>query len=60
MANYTVELNYNARITLDVEANEEGEALGKARELAEEAPITSFNLTEENNARIVALNGSGR
>lgn len=53
---YTVELNYTSSITVDVEANDEGEALHKARELAEQAPMTSFAIVEEQRSRIVNIN----
>lgn len=53
MATYTVQLNYNASISLEVQANDEGEAYAKARDLAELAPINQFLLTSENRARIV-------
>ena len=50
---YTVELRFNTSITLDVRASDEGDALGKARELAEMAPMTSFHIIDENDSRIV-------
>lgn len=50
---YTIEMNYIASIVIDVEANDEGEALTKARELAEMAPMSNFALTSEENARII-------
>lgn len=55
MAHYTVELNYNARIVIDVDAHDEGDALSKAREIAETAPMSSFNLTEEERGRILSV-----
>lgn len=53
---YTIEFNYNARITETVEANDEGEALDKARSLAEDADIKDFVLTHELESRIVNQN----
>ena len=53
MGTFTVELNFNACITLDVEASDQGEALSKARELADIAPMSSFTITSENNAQII-------
>ena len=50
---YTVQLNNIASITLDVEANDEGEALQKARDLAEEAPMSSFSILEELQSNIL-------
>ena len=55
MNNYTVEINYITSITLQVEANDEGEALHKARELAEEAPMSSFSVVEETNSQILQV-----
>lgn len=54
--NYTVELNYTASIILDVEAENEGEALHKARELAEQAPMSSFFIVEEEQSKILNIN----
>jgi hypothetical protein len=50
---YTIELNYNARITIPVEADDEGSALDKARNIAEEADMSDFILTEEKESRVV-------
>lgn len=47
MAQYTIELNYKVSITQTVEANDEGEALDKARNLAEEADMDEFVIIEE-------------
>ena len=44
---YTIELKYVATITETVEANDEGEALDKARNLAEEADMDDFVIVEE-------------
>ena len=49
---YEVELNYNAQIVVVVEADNEGEAMGKAREIAEEADMDEFVLTTENDCII--------
>lgn len=53
MANYTIQLNYMASIIVDVEAKDEGEALGKAREMAEDADMEQFSLGEEKNTMII-------
>lgn len=53
MAKYTIELKYIASITETVEANDEGEALDKARNKAEDADLTEFNIVEERESRIV-------
>ena len=46
---YTIEFNYNASIVVDVEGefHDEGEALDKAREIAEDADINEFTIGEE-------------
>lgn len=44
MAKYEVTLNYNASITLCVTADDEGAALDRARNLAEESDINQFQL----------------
>lgn len=51
---YTIELNYNVRITEVVDANDEGEALDKARSLAEEADMSEFTITNENETHIIS------
>ena len=51
---YTVELNYNASIQVTVEANDEGDALGKARDIAEDADMAEFSLANEREARIIS------
>ena len=56
MANkYTIEFNYNASIVVDVEGefHDEGEALLKAREIAEDAYINEFTIGEERESRIL-------
>ena len=54
MANkYTVELKYLTACVFEVEANDEGEALTKARELAEMAPMSSFSIVEEEASQIL-------
>lgn len=50
---YTVDLNYKTTITFDVKASDEGKALQKARDLAEQAPMSSFTIVEEDRSRIV-------
>lgn len=50
---YTIELNYNARYVATVEADNEGDALEKARNIAEEADMKEFTLTNEHESRIV-------
>lgn len=53
MGKYLVQLNYNASIEVSVEADDEGEALDKARDFAEEADIRQFSLCGENDSRIL-------
>lgn len=50
---YTIELNYNARITKVVDAEDEGDALEKARQLAEDSDMNEFIITEEKESRII-------
>lgn len=51
---YTIELNFKARIAKTVEANDEGEALEKARTLAEDADMKEFTITEEMESRVLS------
>ena len=53
MGRYTIQYNYNASIVVDVDAKDEGEALEKGRNLAEEADIKQFTICGEREAQIV-------
>jgi hypothetical protein len=53
MSKYTIQYNYNASIVVDVDAKEEGEALEKGRNIAEEADIKQFTICGEREAQIV-------
>lgn len=53
MARYKVECNYTASIIANVEANDEGEALDKARDYAEDADIRQFTIGGERESRIL-------
>ena len=52
---YTIEFNYNASFVVDVEGefHDEGEALDKAREIAEDANINEFTIGEERESKIL-------
>ena len=52
MGVYTIEVNYMATYTAMVEAEDEGEALDKARTQAEEADIRDFNIHNEMESNI--------
>lgn len=53
MRKYTIQMNYNAFIIVEVLANDEGEALDKARDKAEDADIRQFTIGSENESRIL-------
>ena len=57
MKKYTIQLNYNASIIVDVEVentpNAEGEALEKARNIAEDADILEFTIGNERESQIL-------
>lgn len=53
MNKYIIQLNYNASITVEVNANDEGEALDKARDKAEDADIRQFIIGSENESKII-------
>lgn len=57
MKKYTIQLNYNASIIVDVEVentpNAEGEALEKARNIAEDADIREFTIGSERESQIL-------
>ena len=46
-------MNYNASIIVEVMGNDEGEALDKARDMAEDADIRQFTLSGENESKIL-------
>lgn len=54
MGKYTIEMAYKAIINICVEANNEAEAVEKARDLAEKAYMEEFYLTEELDNKIVS------
>lgn len=47
MRKYTIQCNYKASIVVDVMAEDEGQALDKARDRAEEADIRDFTINGE-------------
>ena len=51
---FVVRMSYNATIDVPVDAADEGDALQKAREVAENADIKQFSLFNENNASVVS------
>ena len=51
---FTIKLSYNAVIELSVEAEDEGKAMDKAREIAESADIRQFSIFGENNAEVLS------
>jgi hypothetical protein len=53
MSKYTIQYNFNASIVVDVDAKDEGEALEKGRNIAEEADIKQFTICGEKEAQIV-------
>ena len=54
MSQYTIESKFVVTITHSVEANDEGEALDKARNLAEEADMDEFVISEELESQIIS------
>ena len=53
MHKYTIQLNYTASIIEEVIANDEGEALDKARDKAEDADIREFTIGNESESKIL-------
>jgi hypothetical protein len=57
MRKYTIQLNYNASIIVEVEVEDgndaEGRALDKARDKAEDADIRQFTIGSENESKIL-------
>lgn len=53
MGKYKIQLNFNASIIVDIDAKDEGEALDKARDIAEEADIKQFTICGERESQIL-------
>jgi hypothetical protein len=53
MGRYKIQYNYNASIIVEVNGKDEGEALEKGRNIAEEADIKQFTICGEKEAQIV-------
>jgi hypothetical protein len=53
MGKYKIQYNFNASIIVDVDAKDEGEALDKGRNIAEEADIKQFVICGEREAQIL-------
>ena len=56
MSKYVISVNYDATDVAEVDANDEGDALGKARQMAEEADVREFQIRNEKEARVLARN----
>ena len=50
---YTIQQNYVASIICDVDAKDEGDALSKAREMAEDADNSEFTIENEQESVIL-------
>ena len=53
MRKYLIEQTYTVKINQLVEAEDEGEALDKARNLTEEADMENFTIDKELESRII-------
>jgi hypothetical protein len=53
MNKFKIQYNFNASIVVEVEAKDEGDALEKGRNIAEEADIKQFTLCGEREAQIL-------
>lgn len=53
MATFTIQCNFNASYTTEVDAKDEGEALEKARNKAEEADLKEFVICGERESQIL-------
>ena len=56
MSKYVISVNYDATYVAEVDANDERDALGKARQMAEEADVREFQIRNEKEARVLARN----
>ena len=54
MAKFKVQCNFNASIVVEVDAKDEGEALDKARNKAEEADIKEYVICGERESQILS------
>ena len=56
MSRYVIAVNYDASYVAEVDAKDEGEALGKARAMAEEADVREFQIRNEKESCILSRN----
>lgn len=56
MKRYTIQCNYKAHIIVEVEGEDEGEALNKAREIAEDADNSEYTIGVEEEFAILRTN----
>ena len=56
MSRYVIAVNYDASYVAEVDANAEGDALGTARAMAEEADVREFQIRNEKESRILSRN----
>ena len=56
MGHYNIQYNFNASIIVEVDAKDEGEALEKGRNIAEEADLKQFTICGEREAQIIGRN----
>ena len=54
MAKFTIQCNFTAYYTTEVDAKDEGEALEKARNKAEEADLKEFVICGERESQILS------
>lgn len=54
MAKFTIQCNFTASYTTEVDAKDEGEALEKARNKAEEADLKEFVICGERESQILS------
>ena len=57
MERYTIQLNYNAAITVTVVAENEGQALDMARDKAEDADVSQYTIWGERESTILNREG---
>lgn len=53
MTKYKIQYNFNASIVVEVEGKDEGDALEKGRNIAEEADVKQFTICGEREAQIL-------
>lgn len=55
MTKYHIKLNYECSIEVETMGEDEGDALGRAREIAENSDMSEFVITSEKESQVLSV-----